>query len=295
MQEGVLIKGIGGFYYVKTKDGGIIECRARGKFRIDDIVPTVGDVVRFETEDGVPGGYLLEILPRKNLLVRPSVANVDQFILVMSLKDPAPDLLLSDKLLIQAARRNVSAVIVLNKCDIADSAIYERVISEYCDWPAALLVTAAHTGEGLEELRTALRGKLSCFAGQSAVGKSSLLNALCADLALEVGDLSKKTARGKHTTRCSELLSLPGDAFVMDTPGFSLLDIDDIPGEELQQYYPPIADLAGQCRFENCVHRAEPGCVVKEALERGEIPKGRYDRYLLLLDELCEREKNKYR
>ena len=289
--KGVIVKGIGGFYYVDTEEGRF-ECRARGKFRLEEKTPMVGDEVEISTEKGKKKGYLLQILPRRNEMLRPPVANVDQFVLVLSASVPKADLLLADKLLIQAARAEVSPLICLNKCDEADPEILKTVEEEYGALGCPFVMVSARTGEGLPALSERLAGKLSCFAGQSAVGKSSLLNALLPELALETGGLSRKTDRGRHTTRHAELMRLQ-NGYAMDTPGFSLLEVEDMEPDELCRFYPEMKGLEKECRFAHCLHGAEPDCAVKAALARGEITRGRYERYLLILEELKERKRRR--
>ena len=290
--RGVIVKGIGGFYYVDT-DQGRYECRARGKFRLQEKTPMVGDEVEIAPEKGKKKGYLQEILPRRNEMLRPPVANVDQFVLVLSASVPKADLLLADKLLIQAARAQVAPLVCLNKCDEADPEILRIVEEEYGALGCPFVRVSAKTGQGLEELSERLAGKLSCFAGQSAVGKSSLLNALLPELELETGGLSRKTDRGRHTTRHAELMRLK-NGYAMDTPGFSLLEVEGMEPDELCQYYPEMKGLEKECRFAHCLHGAEPDCAVKAALERGEIARGRYERYLTILEELKELKRKRY-
>ncbi len=281
---GTVVRGVGGFYYVHAR-GQVYECRARGRFRLDEISPLVGDQVVIAPEEGKTTGFVTEILPRKNLLTRPPCANVDRFVLVLSAHLPKADLLLADKLLLQAALQKVEPMICLNKCDLASPDEIGALAKDFRALGAPVLALSAKTGQGMSELAGQLAGKISCFAGQSAVGKSSLLNALAPHLALETGGLSKKTARGRHTTRFSSLLPLCG-GYAMDTPGFSLLDLAPMPPSELAQYYPEMAPYLGRCRFEDCLHDAEPDCAVKEAVRNGAFPAGRYERYKELLHEL---------
>ena len=294
--NGVIVKGIGGFYYVQAEDGHVYECRGRGKFRLDQVTPVAGDHVRFEPTGESRFGYLYEIEERKNYMVRPPIANVDQFLLVLAASTPKPDMLLCDKLLIQAERVGVLAGLVLNKSDEADPFVMDDIRADYQNLPYAFFVTSAKTGEGLNELEQAMENKLSCFSGQSAVGKSSLINALCQSLELETGGLSKKTARGRHTTRASTLLKLEKTrGYVVDTPGFSLLELENLPQEEIQLYYPEMQPFRAQCRFANCMHIAEPGCAVKHMVEEGGIPKERYNRYKTLCQEQQKKQRKKYR
>lgn len=290
--RGIITKGIGGFYYVSTPSGEY-ECRARGKFRIADISPLAGDSVEFEAFEGKMRGYLLDILPRKNELKRPPVANVDQLLLVLSASVPKPDLLLVDKLLIQANLAGVDALICLNKCDEADGEIIEEISADYEGKSIAFMAVSAKSGEGLAQLRERLSNKITCLAGQSAVGKSSILNTIF-DLALLTGVLSKKTARGRHTTREATLLPLGGNGYVVDTAGFSLLELPDIEPEDLAPLYTEFEEYAQSCRFSRCMHERDSGCGVRKALAEGLISKGRYDRYLQILAECKEKRKRRY-
>lgn len=294
---GRVLKCIGGFYYVLPDDGGdVCACRARGKFRLDGVAPRAGDRVRFEIPEGkTEDGYLVEILPRNGLLTRPPIANATQFVVVLSASKPVPDFLLADKLLIQAERRGVKPLIAVNKCDEADDALLERINDDYAGLPYRFLMVSARDGQNLDALKAALRHEISCFAGQSAVGKSSLLNAISPRLSLETGGITRKTGRGRHTTRVAELWPLDGepDAFIVDTPGFSLLALDDMPPDELALHYPEMRAITG-CRFDNCLHQSEPGCKVKEALHDGQISQGRYNRYITVLSERIDAEKKRY-
>ena len=290
--RGQILKGVGGFYYVRTQPGQVVECRARGKFRLDGQKPVPGDLVRILPPTDTQGGYIEEIEPRRNQLVRPMVANVDQLLIVLSAGKPAPDLLMADKLLLYAAAVGIGAVIAVNKADTDDGSA-GRIFAQYAKSGALLLSLSARTGEGLDALREALRGKSTCLAGQSAVGKSSLLNALEPALALDTGGLSRKTARGRHTTRHSELIALPAlEATVVDTPGFSILECVEIEPEQLKDYYPEF--VGAECRFDGCLHHREPDCGVSARVARGEIDPDRYERYIEILVELQERRKRQY-
>lgn len=288
-ERGLLIKGIGSFYEVLTESGETVTSKARGSFRREGLVPTVGDRVEIERKEQ---GYaqLTEILPRKNLLVRPPVANVDQLMIVVSAEAPEPDWLLLDRLIISAERMGIEPVPVLNKIDSANDAIARVFETEYHAFDT--LSVSAVTREGLDRLTERMRGKVTCFAGQSAVGKSSLLNALIPDLHLETGDLSRKTERGRHTTRHAELWPFLGGA-VLDTPGFSMYETECLEQEELDACYPEFAH-ASSCRFPGCMHISEPDCCVKPLLASGELTKGRYERYCEIAQEYQYRRKHRY-
>ena len=288
-ERGLLIKGVGSFYEVLTESGEIVTSKARGAFRREGLVPTVGDRVLIDRK---AQGYaqMCEILPRKNLLVRPPVANVDQLLIVVSASVPEPDWLLVDRLIISAMRLSIDPVPVLNKIDTADETIATAFLSDYHAFDT--LTVSAETGEGLDALKARLHGKVSCFAGQSAVGKSSLLNALFPSLHLETGELSRKTERGRHTTRHAELWPYENGA-VLDTPGFSMFETDCLEQDELDRCYPEFAQ-ASPCRFPGCMHLTEPDCGVKPLLDSGELTSGRYERYREIALENQMRRKHRY-
>lgn len=289
MERGILLKGIGSFYEVLTESGETVTSKARGSFRREGIVPTVGDRVVIERKEQ---GYaqLSEILPRRNLLVRPPVANVDQLLIVVSASVPAPDWLLVDRLIISAKRIGIEPVPVLNKIDVADEAILHTFLTDYRAFDT--LTVSAETQEGLSALNERLRGKVTCFSGQSAVGKSSLLNALIPALRLETGELSRKTERGRHTTRHAELWPYENGA-VLDTPGFSMFETECLEQSELDACYPEFSDAA-PCRFPGCMHLSEPDCGVKPLLETGALTKGRYERYREIALDYQMRRKHRY-
>ncbi len=286
--EGSIIKGVGGFYYVST-DQGVITSKARGAFRKEGITPVVGDRVTLTLH---ASGYaqIDAILPRRNLLIRPAVANVDRLLIVISAHLPEPDWLLCDKLIVQAKLNHIEPVLVLNKADEADPSIREAFERDYGLFPR--VVVSARTGEGLHALQDAIRGKICCFAGQSAVGKSSLMNALLPELDLPVGELTRKTDRGRHTTRHAQLWPCFGGA-LLDTPGFSLYEPDSFDEQLLLSCYPEFA-LADPCRFPGCMHRSEPGCGVKALLTDGRLSPARYERYVHIANDFTFRRKHQY-
>ncbi len=268
------------------------ECKARGRFRNDGMTPLPGDFVSFSVSAG--SGFIEEILPRKNELKRPRVANVDMIAIVLSAHKPPADKLLCDKLIIYAKMSGIKPLLVINKCDAADNAYVAALREEYNGVCSSVCVSAA-SGEGLDLLKEELAGRCTCFAGQSATGKSSLLNALFSGLTLETGGLSKKVDRGRHTTRHAELMVLEGfSGTVVDTPGFSFLEANDIQPTELSALYDDIGAYAQQCRFVGCVHDREPQCGVKEAVASGQINESRYQRYLTILKELQDAKEKKY-
>lgn len=276
MEEYRIIKALSGFYYVQTEDG-VVECRARGRFRRQDQSPLVGDFVRI-TRQG-DKGVLEELLPRKNAFIRPAVANIDQLVVLASCAIPVTEPFLIDRVLAIARLQSVPALVVVNKDDLAPA---QPLAEIYRGAGVPVLVTSAETGEGIEALREALTGKLSCLTGNSGVGKSSLLNRACPQLRLPVGEVSEKLGRGRHTTRHIELYSLGADTFVADTPGFSAFDTERmelVHKEQLQYAFPEFAPYLGHCQFPDCAHRKEPGCAVRRALAEGKIGQTRYDSY----------------
>ena len=276
MEEYRIIKALSGFYYVQTEDG-VVECRARGRFRRQDQSPLVGDFVRITRQ--ADKGVLEALLPRKNAFIRPAVANIDQLVVLASCAIPVTEPCLIDRVLAIARLQNVPALVVVNKDDLAPA---QPLAEIYRGAGVPVLVTSAETGEGIEALREALAGKLSCLTGNSGVGKSSLLNRACPQLCLPVGEVSEKLGRGRHTTRHIELYSLGADTFVADTPGFSAFDTERmelVHKEQLQYAFPEFAPYLGHCQFPDCAHRKEPGCAVRKALAEGKIGQTRYDSY----------------
>ena len=276
-----IIKALSGFYYVQTEDG-VIECRARGRFRKENITPLVGDIVSISRSG--KSGTIDEIEPRRNAFIRPAVANIDVLVVLASCAIPVTEPFLVDRILAIAGKQNVPCVICVNKNDLcAGDAL--REIYEKAGYP--VLCTSAETGEGIEELRNLIRGKLAAFTGNSGVGKSSVLNALDPDLGLAVSEVSQKLGRGKHTTRHIELYHCGDGTYVADTPGFSSFETERmelVRKEELQHTFPDFAPHIGKCQFHDCAHLKEPGCAVRAALEQGQIGKSRYDSYVRLYE-----------
>lgn len=290
MEQGRIIKGVGGFYDVLTENGAVVTCKARGRFRNEHIAPMVGDLVEISHPET---GYAAidELLPRRNALVRPSVANIDQLIIVAAAGAPKPDWLLIDKLLLQCHALKIEPLLVLNKIDIGEKTVLSEFRRDYAAFPS--LLVSSKTGEGIDLLKERLSNQISCFAGQSAVGKSSLLNALFPALKLETGGLAKKTDRGRHTTRQAELWPLLGGA-VLDTPGFSLLEIEEFTQDQLNESWPEFQKAYERCRFAGCSHVSEPDCAVKELLAQGAVSPGRYERYKEIRSEIEQRRKHRY-
>ena len=290
---GRILKGVGGFYYVLDDSGAVHECKARGRFRIDGMTPLPGDMVSFSPQTDTYG-FIEEILPRRSELKRPRAANVDMVAIVVSAQKPLVDKLLCDKLIIHLNRAGIRPLLVINKCDVATPESMAALRTEYASACPVVCVSAA-TGEGLPALKAELSGRCTCFAGQSAAGKSSLLNALFPHLSLETGGLSKKVDRGRHTTRHAELIIMEDfTGTVLDTPGFSFLEPESIQPEELGALYNDFGRHALQCRFACCLHDKEPDCGVKEAVDQGIVNKDRYQRYLTILKELQEMKEKMY-
>jgi ribosome biogenesis GTPase len=293
--RGRIIKGIAGFYYVLTVGSGIWQCRARGIFRKDGRKPLVGDEVEIEiTDEGDREASVTEILPRKNELIRPAVANVDQAMILFAVASPDPDALLLDRFLVMMERQNVPVFICFNKVDLDDGGLAERWkrIYESCGYDVLLISAREETGA--DQLRARLLGKVTVMAGPSGVGKSSITNLLQGTDVMETGEISRKLRRGKNTTRHSELIPIDDTTVVCDTPGFTSLYTPDMKKEDLRFYYPEFSEYEGKCRFSGCVHISEPGCAVKAALEAGAIFRERYDSYTKLYRELEEQEKRRY-
>jgi ribosome biogenesis GTPase len=299
MQEGRIVKGIGGFYYVRT-GSELVECKPRGIFRKDKITPLVGDRVRISLLEGSElQGVIEEILPRDTVLLRPMVANVEQCVVVLSVDNPKPDLLLLDRLLVMVELSGLKASVCVNKTDLSGDGGYEDIAKVYRDIGYRVIYTSTITGQGIDELRDVLKDRISVFAGLSGVGKSSLLNRVQPHLKLKTGEISNKLKRGKHTTRHAELLELTFGGMVVDTPGFSSLklssvDYDKVLNLDLSYCFPEFHPYLNSCRFTGCRHLKEPGCSVKAAVEEGRIADWRYKNYTILLEEIEESRRKRY-
>ena len=290
--QGKIVKGIAGFYYVHVVESGVYECKAKGTFRKDKIRPLVGDNVEIDILDEKDmEGSITKILPRKNDLIRPAVANIDQALVVFAVTQPEPHFNLLDRFLVMMERKEIPTVLCFNKTDIAESpAITElKEIYSGCGYP--VIFTSAREEENISQLKELLKGKTTAIAGPSGVGKSSLINLLPSEDRLERGSIRRKIASEKHTTRHSELIVLGEDSYIMDTPGFSSLYVNDFEKEELKYCFPEFEPYEGQCRFIGCDHIHEPDCAVKAAVEEGKINKVRYDDYTEMYRELKERKR----
>ncbi|MCM3441144.1 ribosome small subunit-dependent GTPase A [Metabacillus halosaccharovorans] len=291
MPRGKIVKALSGFYYVQDKER-LIQCRGRGVFRKNKITPLVGDEVEYQAENDLEG-YILEVFERKNELVRPPICNVDQAILVFSAVEPDFSPTLLDRFLVLIEANDIIPIIVISKVDLIPSdEVRERVESFAKDYQNAgytVLLTSTVESTVDKDLLPFLNDHISVFAGQSGVGKSSLLNVLRPDLELKTNDISSHLGRGKHTTRHVELIPV-GTGFVADTPGFSSLDFTGIEVEDLTYCFPEMRERSGDCKFRGCTHVREPKCAVKNAVEAGEIPQYRYDHYLTFVEEIKERK-----
>ncbi len=282
MREGVIIKALSGFYYVQTSEG-CVECKARGRFRLDGTSPLVGDRVLCSL-DAQGRGRIDKVEERKNWFVRPTVANVDALVFVAANSNPVTDPFLIDRVSVIAEDAGCELLICLNKTDLNAGEDLYRIFSGA---GFTVIRTSAETGAGIEELRTALRGKISAFTGNSGVGKSSLLNRLLPGLNIPTAEVSDKLGRGKHTTRHTELFALEEGSYVADTPGFASFEIEmmkRIPKEDLQFDFRDFSPYIGACRFQDCTHRKEPGCAVSAAVAEGKVAESRYSSYLRLYE-----------
>lgn len=291
MLEGRIYKLLAGTYYVDTSLGAI-EAKAKGSFRSESVLPRVGDRVLLESSGGAY--RICEILPRRNCLLRPMVSNVDRLVIVLAVQKPLPDLMLAEKMIIASRKADIEPVIAINKSEI-DMQRAKELASEFAQADIQTFVLSCREGLGLAEFKAYMRQGVSCFSGQSAVGKSSLTQQLIPDAHLVTGDLSKKTDRGKHTTRHCELYRIDGGGYVADTPGFSLLEEEVIDPAALQELFDPqYGLLASKCRFSGCSHTAEPDCAVKKAAESGAVSKERYERYCRLYAGIKDNWRKRY-
>lgn len=290
--QGTIIKGYSGFYYVAC-EGTVYECSLRGKNRKKSVKFLPGDKVTFTADgDSLKGGAIEEVLPRKNELLRPPVANLDQLVILAAVYDPLPDLRLIDRLTVFAKWNQITPVIIFNKCDLVSEDEQQKLVDVYKASGFPVYMCSTVTGQGIADIKAVLHGKMSVLAGNSGVGKTSLMNAISDKWELATGEISDKSKRGKHTTRHVELFQMDKDTLIADTPGFSSLILpEDIKREELSRLFPEFLSRLGDCRFATCMHKNEPDCAVKEALENGEIAQSRYDNYLAFLEEVIQQER----
>ena len=284
-KTGRIVRSLSGFYDVQT-DTGVVTCRGRGSLRRGQEIPLTGDMVEITEEKGK--GMVEKILPRRNRFVRPAVANVDALVVFAANVNPVTEPFLIDRVAAIAGDQEVEVILCVNKCDLDPATDLVRI---YRNAGFSVIRASAETGEGVEELRQTIRGKLVAFTGNTGVGKSSMLNRLCPDLELATGEVSEKLGRGRHTTRHVELFSLGEDTYVADTPGFASFDteqMDVLLKENLQYAFPDFAPYLGACQFHDCSHRAEPACAVRKAVEEGNIEKTRYDSYLRLYEKASQ-------
>lgn len=289
---GKIIKGIAGFYYVHDGNSRVYECKAKGIFRNRKIKPLVGDDVEFDILDkGAGEGSITEILPRKNSLIRPAVANIDQALVVFALTNPEPNLNLLDRFLVMMEKQKIPVTICFNKTDLTTAEEEKKYKEIYEPAGYHLIFTSTYEDTGLDEIRNRVRGKTTALAGPSGVGKSSLTNSLYPEAEMETGTVSEKIKRGKHTTRHSQLFFIGEETYMMDTPGFSSMYVEEMEAKDLKEYFPEFREYEDECKFLGCVHMGEKVCGVKEAVKAGKISQSRYDNYSLMYQEL----KNKRR
>lgn len=290
--QGKIVKGIAGFYYVHVVESGIYECKAKGAFRKEKIKPLVGDNVEIDILDEEKKlGNIAQILERKNELIRPAVANIDQALVVFAVTKPKPHFNLLDRFLVMMESKEIPVVLVFNKKDIAEEEEIRELKEIYSKCGYRIIFTSAKKEENVELVKSVLEGKTSAVAGPSGVGKSSLINLFQTEVEMETGTISEKIERGKHTTRHSELIPVNENSYIMDTPGFSSLYVNAFEKEELKYYFPEFEPYEGQCKFNGCDHIHEPGCAVKKALEEGKIHKIRYQNYTEMYNELKEKKR----
>ncbi|MCD7807171.1 MAG: ribosome small subunit-dependent GTPase A [Lachnospiraceae bacterium] len=290
--QGKITRGVGGFYYVHIPGKGIYECRAKGVFRNDGIKPLVGDDVTIQIlSEKDASGNITRILPRKSALVRPAVANVDQALVVFSVKNPQISLNLLDRMLIHMEQQNLPVVLCFNKSDLDEEKEGVRLARIYQEAGYQTLCISAGTNVGVEQVYACLKGKTTAAAGPSGVGKSTLINRLQREVCMETGEISRKLQRGRHTTRHSQLIPVDENSYILDTPGFGSLEIFDLEKEDLADYYREFFPFIGECKFQGCSHIHEPVCGVKNALAEGKISPERYHTYCVLYEELASRKK----
>ena len=289
------MKGIAGFYYVSVVGAGVYECKPKGIFRKEKIKPLVGDDVDIEVlEETEKTGTIVGVHPRKNELLRPAAANIDQAMVIFATENPRPSFSLLDRFLIMMERQGIQTIICFNKKEMAKEEELRLLYKTYASCGYHVLLTSARLYEGIEEIREVLKGKTTVIAGPSGVGKSSITNLLQKEICMETGEISRKLKRGRHTTRHAQLIQIDADTYLMDTPGFSALSVEDMEKEELKDYFMEFRPYGGNCRFQGCMHISEPDCAVRGAAEEKKISSIRYEDYRELFEELKEKEKRRY-
>ena len=291
MLEGRILKGVGGFYYVNT-GAGTVRCRARGVFRKQSLKPLAGDkcLIELTHTDDVEGN-VIKLLPRKNSLVRPPVANIDQALVIFAFHSPEPVWSLLDRFLIMMETAEIPSVICINKDDLAAEREASEIRRIYEPAGYTLVFTSAKEQTGMDDLKKVLSDRVTCVAGPSGAGKSSIINALTGRELMQTGDISRKLQRGKQTTRHTELICLWDDTYIFDSPGFSAMELPEVKEEQLAGCFPEMRPYSGRCRFSDCTHINEPGCAVRDAVGEGSIARERYDSYSDIFNELHEQRK----
>lgn len=290
--NGKIVKGIAGFYYVHVPNVGLFECKAKGSFRNKKIKPLVGDNVTIDIVDNDKFlGNIVDILPRKNELIRPATANIDQAILIFAVDEPEPNINLLSRFLITMEIRHIETILCFNKTDIASDTKKNELIEILRGCGCKIIFTSTYDNSGIDEIRTIIKGKTTAFAGPSGVGKSSMLNLIAGNKSMDTGEISQKIKRGKHTTRHSEIFNIDEDTYIIDTPGFTSLYVNEVDKDELKYYFAEFEQYEDNCRFKGCIHINEPNCAVKDALNEGKISKVRYTNYIDMYKELKEQRR----